>query len=176
MAYIFKNWYEIKAKFTLIIEKIIENVSKKVLKDLQKQILEDVYYFDYYPNRYYSEGMGRPTFQFLRAWEWGELLKIANGVIRTLSYNDGKVIPSGKWTHRSSVKGYGESNTYLHKILNEANKGDGYRTSTLMAGKTYFSKKRKPYWDNFMELMMNGKLKKYFDEEFAKAGLKITHG
>ena len=116
----------------------------------------------------YFDGSGRPTFQFYEAWDWLGIKRTLGSVIRELMYDPSNMdYDPNTWLHGSTIGGDARSN--LADILNKPFKGDGMRTSGLMIGNSYFSKKRKPYWDiTIEELFDKGKIKEMIDKELAK--------
>lgn len=138
-------------------ERLIEDISKEILEILQKNIKLYTYNFDKTPNEVYYDNTGKPTYQFFEAWNWDAVKKSLNGITRSLVYHpDTMDFNVDKWLHASQIIGWeDDARAYLHKILEETTKGDGYRTSTLgFAGHRkvkgnngrYFAKKRKPYF------------------------------
>jgi len=161
------NDVELRVALLLISEEVIEKVSAKILKKLQANIKKYVYEYGG-ANKVYYDGSGKPTFQFFEAWDWQSIKHTLSSVARELMYD-----PSGMdydpetWLHGSTFGGDARAN--LADILNKPFRGDGMRTSGLMMGNSYMSKKRKPYWDiTIDELFDRDGIKKMIDIELRK--------
>lgn len=177
MPLIVKNIAQIRAKMEKDAEEILNEVSQLALKALRKSIIDNVYKYDYFPNVSYFDDTGRPTFEFLRAWEmdnphWSTLTENIKSISKKIFYTpkDMQFDPK-KWLHGSFA---GDARDTLMDILNTATKGDGERTSNLKIGNSYLSKRRKPYWDIFIEDMLSGgQLAKWFADAAIKRGYQI---
>lgn len=158
-----KNTREYQAIFETVLRGVIEDVSDWLLDKLVQQIKKDVY--GKVPNKWYTKGSGKPTFEFLNAWEWTKLKKTSNQFIRELYFNRSTLVsdPNG-WIHRSNVYGWGSSVEYIEKILNVS----GFTSSLEMFHVP--SAIRKPYWDNFIEKWItSGKLDKEIQKRLQRA-------
>lgn len=135
-------------------EAVIESVSEIILKKLQDNIWRDTYMSDYYPNVEYYGGSGKPTGQFVSAFQWSRIFYSIKKLTRELYYDpsDMKYDPD-TYLHGSKVGG--DARESLADILNV----DGYTSS-------WNWKKRKPYWDNTIRELFEGKI---IEKEFQKA-------
>jgi hypothetical protein len=160
-----KNNNQLVKLFSTIATAIIFQVSEEVLEILRKNI-ED-YTYGELPNIEYYDGTGKPTYQFLNAFEFTKIKKQLNTVLTELWYDWMSMEYDGEtWLH-----GYpGEDNRQtLADILNV----DDY------LGFSSHGKPRKPYWDiTINELFNGGRLEKLFDDytefEFKKRGIKVV--
>jgi len=143
---------------------VIKKVSEKVTYDLSESILNNTYNYGG-QNRYYVAGTKEPTYEFLAAFHFDEIVNNVNKVFSELFY-DWENMMHFKPEYAIHGTGSDDMREKLAEILN-------------IDGETeWMGKPRKPYWDIFIEDMFtNGKLRTYFDqamrEEFSKIGAQI---
>ena len=141
--------------------KAIERATDRILQKLKDQIKKDVYTEK---NDWYIR-----TGEFESAWMWDKIKVTGKSIVTQMFYDSSKVHHNGNWVHGNPRKSSVES---LADILNLAynNYSSGY-TSSLMFGKRHFSHFRRPYWENFIEKMLDGReLDRILTEEFNAVG------
>jgi len=150
-----------------IAETSIKEVSKDVTKQVRANIMKYVYENEYFPNKHYYNGSGRPTFQFLRAFKWKPFSRSGNILSKKLFYDyESMTFNADTWLHGSNVPGWGDAREHLADILNING-----RRSLLKIGDSYMAKKVKPYWDiTIEELFDENGLSDMFDKELTKFG------
>jgi hypothetical protein len=157
---------ELRQVMEEIIEQVIDDVSWELSDMLEEYIRLFVYGFEYFPNAVYYKGSGQPTFQFLRAWKWGQIRKAVSRYEKEIYYDPSNMQYDPKaWLHGSFA---GDSRSNLADILNIS----GYTSSLSLNGKRPLSKLRMPYWSLFVEaLFQRDKLNKLFDKNFRRFGV-----
>jgi len=163
-----KNDWDMYSILSNVLVKVIKTVSEKVTYDLSQSILENTYrYWDGgIPNKYYVGGTGEPTYEFLTAFHFDEIVNNMKEVFSELFY-DWKTMRYDPIYSIHGSQSYGDMREVLAEWLNTEG----------ISG--WMEKERKPYWDIFIEdEFANGKIKKYFDEaireEFAKIGAIVN--
>lgn len=157
-----RNEQDLRKIMQKAVNDVILVVSEKLLVKLKEQIKQDVYTE---PNTWYER-----TGEFENAFVWGSIRKGINSITREMSYDSSRVKHDGKWVHGNPGRSSAEN---LADILNLAfNSYEPGYTSSLKFGDRYFSHYRRPYWENYIELLFdkNG-LEKMFTEEFSKYGI-----
>lgn len=131
------------------IEKALNYTIDKMYDELQRHILEDVYYYDYYPNKKYAYGSGYATMDFLNAFKRTEARKVDHGLARSILYYY-------QTMRTDSENGIHVNGTYdLREDL-----------ATLLNVKGMFAKKeRNAYWNNFLDAVKEHLLE-WFKEGF----------
>lgn len=154
------NPAKLKIELGNIAEEVITSVSKGISNLLRERIMKDVYEYDYYPNKYYYNKKGIPTFQFLNSFTWEKIDKSVAQITRKLFYNWASLkLDEKTFLHGSPQQG--DMRQQLADILNV----EGY-DSGIFGGKL-----RQPYWDNLIqELFDDGGLDFLFSKELKKYG------
>lgn len=131
------------------IERALNYTIDKMFDELQRHILEDVYYYDYFPNKSYAYGTGYPTMDFLNAFKRTSIKKINNGLAKSIFYYYQSMrVDSKNGIH--SENGY-DMREKLAELLNV--KG------------VFGKKERNAYWDNFIYAVKEHLLE-WFEEGF----------
>ena len=141
-------------------EDVIKEVSAKALVLLEKHLMDDVYKYDYYPNKVYEDGTGKPTFQFQKAFAFKEISKVLNTVSSTLFY-DYETMDSPSPEHPTRHGNYKKGRDNREQLAEMLNK------RAIVGGKM-----RNLYWDNFInELSQN--IDEWFYSEYSKKGITL---
>lgn len=144
-----KNSNQLSKMLQPSINRALEYTINKMLSELQRHILEDVYYYDYYPNKKYAYGSGHSTMDFLNAFKRTGVLKNKEALQASiLYYYDTMRLDSKNKIH---TDGNNDLREELAELLNV--KG------------VFAKKKRNAYWDNFIDTV-NSHLVEWFEEGF----------
>lgn len=143
------NQKEMSLSIQSKIEAALNYTIEKMYEALQRHILEDVYYYDYFPNKFYAYGDGFPTMDFLNAFKKTANKKINNGL-------QGSILYFYQTMRTDSQKGIHVNGTYdLRAELAELLNVDG----------VFAKKERNLYWDNFIDTVKSHLLE-WFEEGF----------
>jgi hypothetical protein len=158
-----KNDQQLNKLMMDITEKVIAHIAEDLSKKLQEQIEKDVFTT---PNDWYVR-----TGQFEKAWKWTDVKRLLKTMTTELYYDSSEVVHNPKrWEHGNPYESAVEN---LADILNLAYNGykAGY-TSSMKFGRRHFSHRRRPYWKNFIEKLLDkGELSKLFEAEFKQYGV-----
>jgi len=140
-------------------EKVIDAVSEEVLDTLQIFIETNVYDAAQrdFEREWYYKGNKRPTMQFLNAFRWDNMKETSKEITRVLFYD---------WA-TMGVGTTGKDGDYLHTQNGDfrENMAEAFNVDGYVEGE-FNSRKREPYWDNFIDAMFGGE--KQLDELFKK--------
>jgi hypothetical protein len=114
---------------------VINEVSEQVRERLVKHIQLYTYEWDYFPNKEYESGSGLPSFEFEQSYRWRGIKKTATEVSNEL-FNQWQAMTIDK----SSGRHY-ENGKDMRKQM----------ASMMNVDATVGHKKRRPYWDLFLE-------------------------
>jgi len=149
--------------FNKINEEVINAVSLRAVKLLKKHIMDDMY--GALPNKRYEDGTGMPTFQFREAFVFKEMVKLMNGVSKTLFYDyESMDRPSSAHpTRHGRYKTKDESGSDNRQALAEM----------LNKREIVGSKMRNLYWDNFIR-ELDSNIGNWFYTEYNNRGVKLN--
>jgi len=136
--YIITNQKQFDEAIKKAILNCVSYISDKILECVQSHIWDDVYRYDYFPNRKYEDGTKMPTFQFLNAFKFEEMKIKSDEISAKLFYDWQKMEPPSlnhPFTH--GVYGVEDTRSVLAELLNVTGIS-GY-------------KKRNAFWDNAIE-------------------------
>ena len=167
---------QLRVELAKELKPVLKKVGEKMIEELKVQIFKDTYtvpftqeYKHPLPNKRYHKGSKMPTFQFLNAWK----SKVSRGNTPniTIEYSPDGIFQEG--VHDSIVDGLDTTND-LDKILNV----DGF-TSSLSVGAfeegtmRHVSKKRRKYWDRYVDRMRKGVVRQLIKETAKQQGLNL---
>lgn len=130
---------------------VVRNIKVKITDMLKKHIMDDVYMFDYFPNKQYQ-----PTWDFYNSFKWQEIDEFTN----IMSYDWQSLrAPSTEHlnAHGSFDKGI-DRRKALAAILNVT----GHDSDNDFGGK-----ERNEYWNNFLN-DLDKNIKIWLDEEYSR--------
>jgi len=136
--YIITNQKQFDEAIKKAILNCVSYISDKILECVQSHIWDDVYRYDYFPNRKYEDGTKMPTLQFLNAFKFEEMKIKSDEISAKLFYDWQKMEPPSlnhPFTH--GVYGVEDTRSVLAELLNVTGIS-GY-------------KKRNAFWDNAIE-------------------------
>lgn len=156
-----------------IVEKVIARVQVDVLDILQTFIMTDVYEAaqNVEPREWYYKGTADPTYEFLNAFKFDDITKVANRIATELFYD---------W-YTMSVGTTGTQGDYVHTQNGDFREemASAFNVSGMVSG-DWKSRQREPYWDNFINALygsnkqMNSLFDKYMVAEFGLYGIAVT--
>lgn len=167
-----KNKQDLRAVIQQEFSEVFDDVANRMMERLDEIIVRDTYTYDYYPNKRYWGGNGTPTFEFRESWKKTNDLGI-NNLSVGIEFD-----PSGISHAHDSIIKYGgnplDVSTFLAELLNV----DGYTSSLAWMNSkgegVMVSKRRKPYWDNFIkEMTKGGKIRSWIKQEALAKGLNV---
>lgn len=154
------NIEDVTSVFRNINKEVLAEVSEKASLLLQKHILDDVY--GKLPNKYYEDGTGRPTFQFMNAFVLSDIASVMNTTSKKITYK-WETMDSPTKAHPSRHGKY--SDTGIMDFREEL-------ASMLNVSGMAYSKPRNKFWDNFI-MELDKKIGNWFYASYTKRGLKV---
>lgn len=167
-----KNRGDLNKTIDSLLEKVLNDVALELIFIFQEYIVLYVYK-NHSPNSNYYDGSREPTGQFLNAWEWTNIKRKANLLVKELWYN---------WETLDF-----DSETYLHgsRINSKSNSQypDDARENlpAILEGKqsnAWLSVKRnEKFWQQFIkDYVTKGLLKKLIEKHLRESGFQIEIG
>jgi hypothetical protein len=153
------NDIQLATELTKLTETAINNVSDKVLTLLRDNIIKLVYELDYWPNRYYYDNSGIPTYEFLNAFKWEAIKNNITDVSRLLFYD---------WLSMRT-----DPSTFLHSDPNSSDNRESLAEALDVEGYDngfLGGKLRGAYWKNTMDELLSGTLDDWFRIEMQALG------
>jgi hypothetical protein len=161
---IIQNSKDLRLALIAIANSVIVEVTNEIMKMLQNRIIEDVYEYDPMPRRWYYNKTGRPTYEFLRAFQWHDIKSTLTEITKELYYNWPSMNYDPK-TYLHGSKTFGDLRHKLADILN-VNGLDSFYNFT--------ARERRPYWDNFIDQLFSGgeggEINSFFEKALRKYG------
>jgi hypothetical protein len=151
----------LNAALAQIATEVIKSVSADMLNQLKQQIMLDTY--SHIPrNRYYYNKTGKPTFEFLHAWDWTAINSTISEITRTLFYDYTKMHFDAK-TYLHGDEFHGDLREKLAELLNV----EGWDEENAFGGA-----QRHPYWTDYIDKMFSsaegGEINNLFEKYLAK--------
>jgi len=157
------NELELAAALNEIATEVMPKVQENISKELDENIYKLVYALDYFPNHYYLDKTGQPSWQFRYAFKWGDNPISNLGVSKILYYDWQSLTFEPSIFLHGSPQG-GDARENLADILNV----EGYDRG-LFGGKL-----RGRFWDNTLNDLLSGTIQNWFRDEFKKFGITQT--
>jgi len=157
------NDIELAAVLNEIVDKIMPIVQKNISEELHENILKWVYYEDYFPNKYYYNKTGIPTWQFLNSFLWKDNPISTLGSSKILYYAWETLSFDPLTALHGSERG-GDARENLAEILDV----EGYDKG-IFGGKL-----RGAFWKNTMDDLLSGTIESWFKTQFANYGVIKT--
>lgn len=141
-----------------ISEKVINEVVEECLELLKKYIDEDVYEYDYFPNKNYFNKTKKPTYEFRdKAW-----VKSFTSVV------SGRVQGALRHDYTKMVTRKGDSSSYMaHNPKYKESLAERLNVKGVFA-----HKERNEYWDNFIR-DLDKNMDKWIIKHYKKYGIYL---
>lgn len=141
----------------------MEKIIDEVLKLFKKNYIIKYIYNGHKQNVIYHAGSGRPTYEFLDAWEFTQITKQLNILSATLFYNPKSMsFDQTTFLHGSRYSRPNDVRNNLMDILNKS----GYSSSLWLS-----VSRSVPYWDKFIvDMFSGGELTKIINKHFKDEG------
>lgn len=153
---VINNDLELMVALNEIVNEVMPPIQKEISEELDRNILGLIYYLDYFPNHYYLDKTGQPSWQFRYAFKWKDEPISNAGVSKILYYDWQSLSYRPEIFMHGSPQG-GDARENLADILNI----EGY-DSGLFGGKL-----RGAFWKNTMDDLLSGTIENWFKKAFA---------
>ena len=157
------NDLELIAALNDITNEVMPVVQKNISEELDKNIMSLVYELDYFPNKYYYNKTGQPTWQFRHAFQWMDDPMSMAGISKILYYNWGS-LQADEATYLHADPTHGDNREMLAEYLDV----EGYDNG-ILGGKL-----RGAYWKNTMDDLLSGTIEGWIKKEFSNYGITKT--
>ena len=157
------NEAELMIALNEIVAEVMPSIQKNISDELDKNILQYVYFEDYYPNKYYYNKTGIPTFGFRKAFQW-EDDPLSRAAISKILYYNWESMVSDPSTYLHGDPKHGDNREELADDLNVSGYDNG-----ILGGKI-----RARYWDITMDDLLSGTIENWFKTQFASYGIIKT--
>lgn len=145
----------------------LESATEELLDLFKTEYIQKYVYDGHSPNEMYHGGSGKPTGEFMEAWQWTELKKVTNKLITEMWYDPSKLqYDMGTFKHGSKYSTPKDVRKTLMDILNK----DGYSSSLWLSVNRPVA-----YWEQFIsDMFASGKLNEIIGKHLILKGFTIA--